>query len=271
MPLADKEVLSHLKQLCPDWDVGDVEHIEYQSGGYSNQNFALTYRERRYVLRIPQFQQPYVSRRNEAAWLGRLPASIGPKPVALDATTGLSLTPWVDGVLLVEAFEEHSAEALGQYLASLHGALTESVAGNDLPQIPIYPVHELVEKTYPEQKLPALQPQTLCHNDLNPWNITLTKDGWQTLDWEFLGMNDPLFDVIALWAGLECTVDLSQLLVKAGHPNVASEHLHSVQLSFWWREFWWAETALTNGHNRPEIRDQSEVSRNHLLALGVLL
>ena len=34
----------------------------------------------------------------------------------------------------------------------------------------------------------------------------VTPDGWKTLDWEFFGLNDPLFDLVALHQGLELPI-----------------------------------------------------------------
>ena len=38
--------------------------------------------------------------------------------------------------------------------------------------------------------------------DLNPWNVIVTEARWETIDWEFVGNHDPLFDLITLHQGL---------------------------------------------------------------------
>ena len=46
-------------------------------------------------------------------------------------------------------------------------------------------------------------PEQTTHNDLNPWNILCATDGWRTLDWEWVGTNDPLFDLVTLGLGVQ--------------------------------------------------------------------
>ena len=81
-------------------------------------------RRARYVLRIPVRAQPYVNRAAESAWYRGLPESVGVRPIALDVATGLMVTAWVDGELLVDVFADRFAQGdLLAYLHTLHSAL----------------------------------------------------------------------------------------------------------------------------------------------------
>ena len=126
--LSETELCDMVCSLVPDWRGDALEDFDFLSGGYSNANVVFTHRgaERsaRYVLRIPMRAQPYVNRVAEAAWYKRLPASVGIRPIALDVPTGLMVTAWVDGELLVDVFADRFSESdLLAYLHSLHSAL----------------------------------------------------------------------------------------------------------------------------------------------------
>ncbi|MBJ7536931.1 phosphotransferase [Marinomonas transparens] len=42
---------------------------------------------------------------------------------------------------------------------------------------------------------PQLLPAVLCHNDINPKNILMDEDKLWLIDWEYVGVGDPLFDL----------------------------------------------------------------------------
>ena len=79
-----------------------------------------------------------------------------------------------------------------------------------------------------------------CHNDLNPWNILVTADGWVTLDWEFVGQNDVLFDLVSLHQGLALNVeslpDLASNWAQDLGTDYSSEGLSRAFGQFWLRE-----------------------------------
>ena len=241
----------------PQWQTANIQDIDYLSGGYSNTNYALTYQGARYVLRIPERDQPYVDRTHEAAWYAKLPDQIGVKPIALDDVTGLMLTPWVDGTLLAEAHAAFGLDDLANYLKRLHGQLPRDSR--------VYSVSEVNSAFWQHRPTPysVEQPQpsvmTACHNDLNPWNILVTDTGWVTLDWEFAGLNDPLFDLVALHQGLELpTGELYELacLYAGAHMQDLETRLQQALHAFWVRELGWAQFQLSAGNQREEIVQQ---------------
>ncbi len=249
--------------LVPDWDaVGNVTYLE---GGYSNANYAFTHGGDRYVLRIPRLAQPYVDRVREHAWYADLPDDIGVRPIALNANNGQMISPWVEGELLVDVWHRFTVDDLLSYLKGLHARL---------PGLSVtYDVAELSQAFWPHGQLAvSAEPPTVlatCHNDLNPWNIIVTDSGWLTLDWEFVGANDPLFDLVALHQGLELpAADLPELAVSylagAATPEEAMRRLARAERNFWIRELGWAEFQLRHGNVREEIRDQVATARRRL-------
>ena len=109
-----------------------------------------------------------------------------------------------------------------------------------------------------------------CHNDLNPWNVIVTRDGWVTLDWEFVGGNDPLFDLVSLHQGLALTHETLRpfaLAYLGTEPESFEQRLHSVQMAYWSRELGWAHFQIEQGNQRPEIYEQLRSSEAALESL----
>ncbi|MEM7080749.1 MAG: phosphotransferase [Pseudomonadota bacterium] len=270
MQTSAEELLSVLARLVPDWDLSLFGNIEFLEGGYSNQNFMLSYAQRRYALRIPGPAQPYVDRHIEDAFYKVLPEGVGTNPVAFDRASGAMLTPWVEGRLLIDVWQNFNPQDLVKYLVDLHRKLPESERA--------YDVSYLLTHWLPDDSLarpvdfqPTGTPEVsiTCHNDLNPWNIIVTDGGWITLDWEFVGRNDPLFDLISLHQGLgledrDLLGMAEQYVRKTAHPAqdpaTLEDALHHNLRQFWLREYAWAEYQLSQGNQRKEIADQRDIA-----------
>jgi thiamine kinase-like enzyme len=267
-PLPHTDIEQQLSKLMPHWDFAGVENLAYLSGGYSNINFALDYQQKRYVLRIPQINQPFVDREHELSWYNKLPAGIGIKPLALDTQTGAMLTPWIAGPLLADVYPRFSLEQYARYLNELHTSLPDAHRVYDLAEInAAYWGNETPPRSIAN---PPEERSKNCHNDLNPWNVIVTPQGWVTLDWEFVGNNDPLFDLVALHHGLQ--LQQSALLLFAelylGHqPADLAERLHDVQTAYWSRELGWAHFQVKRGNQRDEIVAQVQMAEEALEGL----
>lgn len=283
MQLPVVQLRAKVCQLVPQWREDELSGFDFLSGGYSNTNFAFTRSapggEERYVLRIPQNKQPYVSRNAEITWYDQLPDTIGVRPLVLDYSSGQMISPWVEGKLLIDVFEEtHSTDDLVSYLRRLHPALPKVNRRYHVPSL----LPEFIKAVEWEKSIlapiirmlleDALEPfefatQQTCHNDLNPWNIIVTRSHWVTLDWEFVGQNDPLFDVVGLHQGLGLNVDslpsLANACVRGYHPQSLSRAFGH----FWIREWAWARFQLTRGNLRDEIVEQSALAEQHLSQL----
>jgi aminoglycoside phosphotransferase (APT) family kinase protein len=267
-----------IRRLLPSWQHDELTNFSYLSGGYSNTNLVF---ERlgdngpaRYVLRVPQRQQPYVDRLAEVAFYQQLPAQIGLQPVALDAASGLMVTSWVDGTLLVDAYPQQFAEqALLIYLKKLHAGLPKVARTYHVPGLlPDFLSEDQLEfaasKLAPQLRTDlAAEPDggsQTCHNDLNPWNILVTDKGWITLDWEFAGRNDPLFDLVGLHQGLELDTQSLPELAQQFMPGLPAERLSRVFRHFWLREWAWAKFQLGAGNVRDEIAAQADIAQGKL-------
>ena len=268
--------------LRPDWHAADLSACLYLEGGYSNDNYLFTHRGERYVLRAPYRARPYVDRACEQRLYRRLPPGIAPELVAFDPVSGRMISRWVAGTLLADLDPE--PETLVRYLADLHSRLPATRRGYDPLELARTHLRDAaacgasapgwIERLAETPWRPAAT--VSCHNDLNPWNLIRTPDGrWVTLDWEWFGRNDPLFDLVTLHQSLhfaDATLPTlaAELLQSsaAGSGPVSGSRLRACLVALWLREYAWAHAELAAGNERPEIAEQRARGEDRLRALA---
>ncbi len=264
----DTEALRRrVRELCPDWDPDALSGFLFLEGGYSNDNYRFTYRGERFVLRQPFRQREFVDRTLESAVYGSLPPGTAPEVVALDTASGCMISRWVPGDLLADI--EARDDMLVPYLQVLHQALPAIERTYD----PLAQARAHLERC---SAPPALERAAgaawnpghtaPCHNDLNPWNVIRNAAGrWVTLDWEWAGRNDPLFDLVTLHQGAALADAVLPAMAASylGAP-VARDRLEHCLRAFWLRETTWALAEIAAGNDRPEVREQRRLGLERL-------
>lgn len=249
---APEQALAVIARLRPDW-AGRASNLAYLPGGYSNANYRFSIDDCDYVVRIGGKR---VARDAEIEYLQR---GLGPNLVAFDAA-GAMITEWVDGRLLID--EPPSPQQAGRYIASLHERIPMGVRRYDYWQV-VAGYMALAEHIDPVAQA-AFERHwqgaalTGCHNDLNPWNIIRDRGDWHTLDWEFAGDNDPLFDLVAFCAHLGWGESDTWSCLRAYGGDWSEEHFIATREAFWLREYAWAMSEMAQGNAREEVRSQAD-------------
>ena len=274
------EVLAVARQLLPGWPADGECRVEYLPGGYSNRNYRLDIDGARYALRIVDGAGPRPGERQYLA------LAAAPDVVGYDAQAGHMLTRWIDGQIL--AASPPSAAEGGRYLAELHAGIPSGVRRYDY-QAEIESL--LANAVSPDPDVVSCfrrlawtaSERCGCHNDLNPWNViraSRTEAGqprFRTLDWEFAGDNDRLFDLVGLGHGLQWTPAelLACAAAYAGTPTGRARPLHATPrrladtvCAYRIREYAWAAAQIGIGNDRPEIIEQAVSMRRSILEAG---
>jgi thiamine kinase-like enzyme len=273
-----------LKRLRPQWRIDEVSDVELLVGGYANDNYALTYRDADYVLRIARASAVAVDRAFEKRLLSGPIALLTAPLVAYLLPEGHMLTRRVAGPLLVDARPQRAAVA--QYLARLHLRMPPLGRRYDLVQTIGRDLRVAAQRGEAAPPWFAKEHESLtraalqirpCHNDLNPWNVIVSASDparWCTLDWEFAGDNDPLFDLVCVAEGLGWSIDETDELIDLYLEHIESSRSpttpqrRTIRKAYFLREYAWALAQLASGNRRPEIEAQLARATDALKAIS---
>lgn len=219
-PFNRDNLLSHLRDIFPNADFGQNLIIE-QIGGMTNRNFKVSLDGQTYVLRVPgNGTEGMVERRNEEI-NNKLSCKMGISPgiVYFNETNGVKLTNFIEGAETLNRATIQRYENLIQ-VADIFKTLHNSSVrlNNDFNVFrEILNYEDLLQKANAKMyegyddirnSVFALQDRLNilgielkpCHNDLVPENFIADYDGRLFLiDWEYSGMNDPMWDFAALF------------------------------------------------------------------------
>ncbi len=218
-PFDHQNIRSHMKKIFPDADLTALE-IE-QIGGMTNRNFKVTLADESYVLRVPgNGTEGMVERKNEEVnTMLSYKMGISPEIFYFDENSGVKLTRFIEGAETLTSATIQRIENLDQ-IADIFRILHNSSVrlNNDFNVFrEIISYEQLLKKAnaamYPgyedsRQKIFALSERLNelgiklkpCHNDLVSENFIKDINGKVYLiDWEYSGMNDPMWDFAAIF------------------------------------------------------------------------
>ncbi|MGC1489198.1 MAG: phosphotransferase family protein [Albidovulum sp.] len=213
-------------------------------GGLTN----LVFRAGDYCLRLPgKGTEEYIDRANEAvAARAAAGAGVAPEVIHADAKTGLMVTRFIDGAVTMtpEAFGARAGAPAraGQAFAKLHNsgaqfpfrfelfAMIDDYLGilatKDVALPPGY--HDVVAEAEAVRAALDAHPLPLapCHCDPLCENFLDTGDRMWIVDWEYSGMNDPMWDLgdLSVEAGFDAAQDDEMLRAYFGAEPRARDH-----------------------------------------------
>lgn len=205
-------------------------------GGMTNKNYKVTIDGKLYILRVPGAGTEEMIDRNiekENAELG-YKIGVDAKIIYFDAETGIKISEYIKGaetLTPMAAKKENNMKAVTDILRTLHNSnikfnnrfdilgkiqsyerLIEKYGGENFADYET--VREKVMKIYKALEDMKLEDRP-CHNDTVPENfVKSSEDKLYLIDWEYSGMNDPMWDLAAHSIECKFSEDDEELLLK---------------------------------------------------------
>lgn len=259
----NREMESKMKQVFEE-----ILHLSYapqkieRLGGLTNFNFKLFNGEETYVVRFPGVgTEELINRKDESdiSWVTN-EIGIDAEMLYFDEKSGIKVCKYIEDAVTMDANQVKSPENMkdiAQLFSKLHTSgkvlpipfdvfekikeyedLLNSESGNfywdDYEEVrkQIYNLKELYE-SYEIQRV-------LCHNDPLCENFIKGKDRMYLVDWEYAGMNDPMWDLadVFIEAGFTPIEEIQFKEYYFGRPSTRFEDIRIVMnkvfLDFLW-------------------------------------
>lgn len=245
-------------------------------GGLTNR----VYRVGTYCLRIPgRGTEEYIDRRNEAvAAREAARAGVSPEVVHADPATGLMVTRFIEGTVTMspENFRTRpgAPARAAQAFRRLHGsgavfpfrfelfAMIDDYLGLLATRDVALPegYHDVVREAGAVRAALAARPLPLapCHCDPLCENFLDTGEAMWIVDWEYSGMNDPMWDLgdLSVEAGFDEARDEEMLAAYFGAEPTARDRGRMVIYKAMCDLLWtlWGLIQLANGNPADDFR-----------------
>ncbi|WP_299360447.1 phosphotransferase [uncultured Parabacteroides sp.] len=220
-PFDKQNVFDIFQNIMQVYDISEHDVLITQIGGMTNRNFKVDRANESYVLRIPGNGTDGMIVREYEDYNSKLAYRLGvtPEIFYLDVQSGVKLARYIEGAETLNNVTIQYASHLEKVIVGLRTLHTSGVRFNNdfnvIKEIRVY--EQLLDKVngWMYEGYADLRPRffaledrlnqlgvTLapCHNDLVAENFVKGFDGKiYLIDWEYSGMNDPLWDLAALF------------------------------------------------------------------------
>jgi len=178
--------------------------IEPLYGGLNSINYLV---DGKHVLRIklPGIDTRYSPKNEYVAERLAAPTGLLPKLLHFDQTSGIKLTEFIpDTKFLSKPPNKSEVTQVAQALKSLHQVNFSGLAAfNPLDRYHVYKQAAKLASSFPNEEnilnhikdLLTREPLVFCHNDLVRGNILFKDKRVYVIDYEYAGINHPLFDL----------------------------------------------------------------------------
>lgn len=245
-PFDHDNLISHLRKIFPNDDVEANAVIE-QIGGLSNKNFKVTLCDKEYVLRVPGIGSEGMVIRSfeEQNSLQGCRMGISPDIPYFDDKTGIKLTDYIHNAETLNPATVQRRDNLRQ-IASIYQTLHHSNVrfNNDfnifheirkyealMTEVngTMYDGYDTIRSEIfaMEKRLNSLGVQLApCHNDAVPENFIKSEDGKVfIIDWEYSGMNDPMWEFAALFLESDFSEDSQDFFLDHYYQGIVPQEV----------------------------------------------
>lgn len=217
---SDEEILLEFLKDVPMFKDKKIENINL-IGGMTNKNYLITIDNKKYVLRNPGAGTKEMINRNNEAKNAQIISDLklDAKLIYLNKETGIKISEYIENAeTLVPETARNNFKQVAEILKKLHNSniifdnvFDSFVEMEKYERLSIkengkfYEGYEKVKKEVfgLKEKLNNLNIELKsCHNDTVPENFIKSGEKIYLIDWEYSGMNDPMWDLAA--HSLEC-------------------------------------------------------------------
>jgi len=218
-----KRSIANLKRyldMVPELSSRMLLSYRHLTEGITNESYHLKFSKDEYVMKFFNHEaiDLGVDHKKELLIMSRVESlNIATTVIYIDLKEEFSIYRWIDGTFIQESFFDGSTnlKRLIQRIKQVHETEAEGLPEQDLivrakdyrekllgqtacPELTSEDLLEQAERLVKESA--SVIPDCLCHNDLLATNILATDD-LHFLDWEFAGINSPMFELAVLCRG----------------------------------------------------------------------
>lgn len=234
-PFDTMNIIAHLQNIFPNKKFPNNFPVEY-IGGMTNRNYKVTVDEHSFVLRIPGNGTEGMIQRANEGYNSRLTYKMGISPEIsyINNDTGIKLTEFINDAETLSPTTIQRFDNLTQIASILRQLHKSSVRlkneFNVFKEIQSYEclMHECGAEMYEgyyefREKILKLEDKlnevgvhiAPCHNDLVAENFIMSTGGKiYLIDWEYSGMNDPMWDIAAIFLESNFTEENQTLFLE---------------------------------------------------------
>lgn len=177
--------------------------------GMSNYMYLIGINNDKYTFRIPgEYANVFVDRNKEKEGLEVVaPFNLCGETIYFDDINGYKISKYIEGRVLYHDVQEKDYKNVAKILHKLHSLNNDKVAYYDpfavldyYESLNVEPINQkylkIKSKLLGYKDFLIKQEKVLCHNDAQPSNfVEGLNEQMYLLDYEFFGLNDPLYDV----------------------------------------------------------------------------
>ena len=250
-----------LDQLADEVFPGEsIEAVE-RMGGLTNFTFAVTMPSGKYVFRLPGEGTERLIDRHDEKVSNELAASLGidARLIYFNAEKGTKVSDYIEQAVTMSPEsmrEQRNIEDAARLFHRLHFCGQDTGVGFDVfamaahyediiqsNGVPLYPDYEQVAdcvSSIKDRTDRFAAPNAPCHNDSLCENWVRSPERLYLVDWEYAGMNDPLWDLADVSIEASYTGDMDELLLSTYFEGPISDEArfrfaaNKVLLDFLW-------------------------------------